>query len=59
MERHLWDQHRDRISPIADHYSEVSGCDDDVISIPDPVVIDSGYSGGGGDFGGGGASSDY
>ena len=37
----------------------VMGNADDEISIPDPVVIDSGYSGGGGDFGGGGASSDF
>jgi len=59
MEKHLYDQHIDKLNSITDHYSEVSGCDDDTISIPDPVVIDTDFSGGGGDFGGGGASSAY
>ena len=40
MEKHLYDQHIDKLNSITDHYSEVSGCDDDnATSIPDSKEI--------------------
>lgn len=71
MESHLANKHKFR-SSLSSGYIPLYGVHETVIfdvtrvdepkddiSIPDPVVIDSGISGGGGDFGGGGASGDY